>query len=250
MTTRRQVLIGASAATLASAALGNAAMAAPRPLNAYFCRGRGAASMIANPEHKAEFAAMTAGFAGGTVTVDNESDRATFLQRLFASDIAYLSLHANQRLLVVGNGDRVTADEVSRARQAAGRAPKLVIVAGCKTTGQEIDVENVPQGMGFDRPGKQAYIGFHKIVIGISQDRFFRYFLPLWLNPGPNNAYRTLAEAKVEAKALMERRYETMKEGARSGQQAGAALQIMPMDLLATGNFDIVGDAGLRATDL
>lgn len=247
---RRGLLTGA-AALVATGALGRPSTAAPRPLNAYFHKGKGAVSMLGNPEHSAEQAAMTGVFSGGKVTIDLESGRDSFLRQLFASDFAYLSLHANQRLVVVGNGDRVTTSELEAARRAAGKAPRLIIVAGCKTTGAALDADNVPQALGFASGArKQAYIGFHTLVVGISQDRYFRYFLPLWVNPGPGGAYRTLAQARTDAKELMERRYQMMKDGAAGGQQAGAALRMSPLDLKVTGNFDIVGDEDLRATDL
>ncbi|QQS11581.1 MAG: hypothetical protein IPK81_18715 [Rhodospirillales bacterium] len=245
--TRRAVIAGAPAAL----ALGGRASAAPRPLKAYFHKGKGAVSIIGNPEHAAEQAAMTGVFAGGQVTVDTDSGRDQFLQRLMAADFAYLSLHANERLLVVGNGDRVTAAALAAARKAAGRGPRLLIVTGCKTTGDKMDADNVPEALGFTQgTSKQAYIGFHTIVIGISQDRYFRYFLPLWVNPGPGGAYRTLSEAATEAKALMQRRYELMQSTSGGTTKAGAALSLSPMDIRATGNADILGDANLRATDL
>lgn len=245
--TRRAAIAGTSAAL----ALGGRAIAAPRPLKAFFHKGKGAVSIIGNPEHATEQAAMTGVFAGGEVTVDVDSGRDAFLQRLMAADFAYLSLHANERLLVVGNGDRVTAAELAAARKAAGRAPRLLIVTGCKTTGEKMDTENVPEALGYTAGSpKYAYIGFHTLVLGISQDRYFRYFLPLWVNPGPGGAYRTLAEAATEAKALMRRRYDLMQASSGGTTKAGDALALRPIDLQATGNADILGDANLRATDL
>lgn len=250
-TSGRRGLLAGAAALLATGSLSRPSTAAPRPLNAYFHKGKGAISMLGNPEHSAEQAAMTGVFSGGRVTIDLESGRDAFLKQLFAADVAYLSLHANQRLVVVGNGDRVTTVELETARRATGKAPRLVIVAGCKTTGEARDADNVPQALGFASGGrKQAYLGFHTLVVGISQDRYFRYFLPMWVNPGPGGAYRTLAQARSDTRELMERRYQMMKDGAASGQQAGAALRMSPLDLKVTGNFDIVGDEDLRATDL
>jgi hypothetical protein len=261
-TTRRRAIIGTTAVLAFG---GGAARAAPRPLTAYFHKGKGAVSMLGNSEHVAEQNVMTGVFAGGKVTVDVDSGRDTFLQRLFAADFAYLSLHANERLLVVGNGDRVTAAQLDAARRAAGRAPRLIIVAGCKTTGQSAETENVPEALGFAGGGsKRAYIGFHTIVVGISQDRYFRYFLPVWFNPGPGGAWRTLSQAAADTKALMERRFEHMKDAAREREKAqsgpggtrapmtkpGSALALTPLDLLVTGNADIIGDSNLRATDL
>ena len=239
--TRRVSLLGGAAflATPALAAPGNRAV--------YFMRGKDAASLLADQRYQAILRGL---FKGDRLAFDFTCTRDEFLSRFFKADIAYLSLHASETKLKVGNGDLVEAAQLQAARRAVGHAPRLTIVVGCKTTGDSGFAVNIPEAVGIgDGSSQNCYVGFSTLVIGHNADRFFRFFMPHWVNPGPDGKYRSVIEAASATHAFLERRFDAQ----RDAKSAGATVD--PGDMARTTRQDInvfsaariLGNGDLRA---
>lgn len=216
--------------------------AAPKSLNVYMVRGKGAVSILDNIKYRNVF--KTGMFANHSLKIDLTSGKTAFLKEFFASDLVYLTLHSNPNVWVVGNGDPVDVQDLSKAYKAAGKGPGLVIVTGCSTIQTNAKV-NFPAAIGI-QPGtrKRAYIGYQKCTLGVYSDRYFRVFMALWLKPKPNGLYRTLEETRPEAKAFIKRQISLQ------GPETGNIAQFAELDHFVAGWFTIIGDSLLRVTDL
>ena len=216
--------------------------AAPKKLNVYMAKGKGAISILDQADYQTIFRNRI--FANDALTIDLTSGKAAFLSHFFASDLVYLSLHANQNVWVVGNGERVEVVDLVRAHQAAGRAPALVIVTGCSTIQTSTKV-NFAASLGV-HPGTagRAYIGYKTFTPGEYSDRYFRVFLAEWMSSKPDGSYRTLEEARVDAKTFIH------DQIALQGPTTGVTSRFAPIDQNVADWFTIVGDSSLRVTDL
>ena len=239
--TRRRLALAGAAASLAVA---RPATAASRTI--YFMRGKGASSLLPETDYQAMLRNL---FKADKVVFDLDGGRAQFLSQFFAADIAYLSLHASETKLKVGNGDVVEAADLQRAYQQAGKGPTLTIVAGCNTTKDSPLLVNIPESIGIGA-GKRAYIGFHTPVVGFYADRFFRFFFPHWVNPAPGGSYRTLVEAGTAAHDFIDARVKAAAGSADRTVKPGVLGAAQPQDKLAHGSYDVLGNRGLRISDI
>jgi len=242
--TRRLALAGgaASIAWPVTAAPGNA--------TAYFMRGKDAASLLADERYQAILRGL---FKDERIAFDFTCTREQFLSRFFKADIAYLSLHASETRLKVGNGDIVDTDQLRAARRAAGRAPRLTIVVGCKTTKDAGFTVSIPEAVGIgDGRSQNCYVGFSKLVIGHTADRFFRFFMPHWVNPAPDGKYRSVSEAAGATHAFLTRRLAMQKEAKSEGATVhpGDMARTTRQDIDVFGAFDILGNGDLRANQV
>ncbi len=214
--------------------------AAPSGLNVYLAKGKGAVTILDKKNYQEVFKRI---FASHKLTIDTSSGANDFLDHLFSSNLVYLSMHANPDLLQVGNGDKVYVVDVSRRYREVGRAPGLVIVVGCKVL--ENAKNNIARALRIesDSEGK-AFIGFTSFTPGLFCDRYFRVFLAAWLKAKPDRSYRTLEEARVYAREFIENR---IAQGYTGQGEIG---KFMPLDARVAGWFKIIGDSGLRVTDL
>lgn len=239
--TRRAALIGGAAV------VARPTLAAPGSRTVYFVRGYEAASLLTDERYQNILRGL---FKGDSMSFDFTCTREQFLSRFFKADIAYLSLHANETKLKVGSGDIVEADQLKAAFTVAGRAPRLTIVVGCRTTKDSVLTVNIPEAVGIGTGRHQnAYIGFNRPIIGHNADRFFRFFMPHWVNPAANGAYRSLSEARDATVEFLTRRFEMQRaaksEGATVDQ--GDLTRTQQQDINAGKAFDILGNADLRA---
>lgn len=214
--------------------------AAPSGLNVYLAKGKGAVTILDKKNYQEVYERI---FAAHKLTIDTTSGTNGFLDHLFSSNLAYLSMHANPNLLQVGNGDKVYVVDVSKRYREVGRAPGLVIVVGCRIL--ENSKNNIARALRIepDSTGK-AFIGFTSFTPGLFCDRYFRVFLAAWLKTKPDKSYRTLEEARVYAREFIENR---IAQGYTGQGEIG---KFMPLDARVAGWFKIIGDSGLRVTDL
>jgi hypothetical protein len=244
MLTRRASLLG-SAALLATPAI-----AAPGSRTVYFVRGYEAASLLTDERYQNILRGL---FKGDSMTFDFTCTREQFLSRFFKADIAYLSLHANETKLKVGSGEIVEADQLQGAFAAAGRAPRLTIVVGCRTTKDSVLSVNIPEAVGIGSGRHQnAYIGFNRPIIGHNADRFFRFFMPHWVNPAADGSYRNLTEARDATVDFLTRRFAMQREAKSEGSTVdqGDLTKTQQQDINAGMGFDILGNADLRANQV
>lgn len=244
--TRRAVMLSGSAALIRS----TPALAAPDKRAVYFMRGWDAASLLADQRYQAILRDL---FKGDRLAFDFTCTRDEFLARFFAADIAYLSLHASESKLQVGNGDLVDATRLQAARRAAGRAPRLTIVVGCKTTRNSGFAVNIPEAVGIgDGSSQNCYIGFNTLVIGHNADRFFRFFMPHWVHPGPDGQYRSVTDAASATHAFLKRRFDTQRDARSAGATVdlGNMARTQQQDINVFSAFDILGNGDLRANQV
>ncbi len=215
-----------------------------KPLKVYMVRGAKAGSILDDVDYQNVFKDRI--FAGHDVTIDLTSGKATFLSNFFQANVVYLSLHANPKKIVVGNGDEVDNNDLILAYKANGyKGPALVIVTGCSTTKDLEDPMSIPKTMGFRSDSKKkAYIGFSTFKVGVLGDRYFRVFLATWMKKRADGTYPTLEEARVEAKAFIK------KMLGLQGDQTGKIARFAPLDASTADQFVIVGDDSLRVTDI
>ncbi len=241
------------AALLATAALAlgaKPAIAAPGNVTAYFMRGKDAASLLADERYQAILRGL---FKDERIAFDFTCTREQFLSRFFKADVAYLSLHASETKLKVGNGDIVEATQLREARQTAGRAPRLTIVVGCKTTRDSGFAVNIPEAVGVgDGSSQNCYVGFNRLVIGHNADRFFRFFMPHWVNPAPDGKFRSVIEAAEATHDFLRRRLAAQREAKSQGATVlpGDMARTTQQDIDVFGAFDILGNGDLRANQI
>ena len=215
--------------------------AGPRKLNVFIAKGQKAVSILDDSEYQNVFKSI---FAGHSLTLDLTSNKSSFLSNFFSANLVYLSLHSNPNVWVVGNGDRVETTDLIRAYRTAGKGPALVIVTGCSTVQLESKV-NFPGSIGIQPSArKRAYIGYRTFTPGLFSDRYFRVFIAQWMKQKPDGSYRTLLEAKADAKAFIQRQLSLQ------GPQTGKIARFAPIDQFVAGWFSIIGDSSLRVTDL
>jgi hypothetical protein len=222
-------------------------LAAPGNRTVYFMRGKDAASLLADERYQNVLRGL---FKGDRMAFDFTCTRDQFLSRFFKADIAYLSLHASETKLKVGNGDLVEATQLQAARRAAGRAPRLTIVVGCKTTKDSDFTVNIPEAVGIgDGSSQNCYVGFNKLVVGHNADRFFRFFMPHWVNPAPGGQYRSVTEAAAATHDFLTRRLQAQKDAKSAGATAdlGDMARTTQQDINVFSAFDILGNGDLRA---
>ena len=237
---RRAAMLGGTA-LLAS---GTRALAANRKV--YFLRGKGTASILPDEPYQNLVRGF---FKGDAVTFDFTSGAQGFVSQYFAADVAYLSVHANQKTLVMANDEKVDAATLRANYQKAGRAPKLTMVVGCKTTGEVETGFNIPEAVGIgDGSGQRAYIGFKYVVLGYQADRFFRFFLPHWVNPGPGG-YRSLTDAANATREFLVKRLESQlsNKGIETAVKPGDMGRVQKSDYDVRDQIEILGNADLRA---
>lgn len=219
-----------------------------KKLNVYMAKGSGAVSILDDVDYQGVF--QNGIFKDHNLTIDISSGKQAFLDQFFASNIVYLSLHANPNKWVVGNGEVVTVTDLAQAYQAKKRGPNLVIVTGCQTIKDDAGALGFASAIGItDGNGKRAYLGYKTITVGLFSDRFFRVFLATWMKPKADGSYRTLEETRTEAKDFINRMLDRQKdkEGtARLGKLASFA----PLDPKVGGSFYIIGNSDLRFSDL
>lgn len=211
-------------------------------LKIYMAKGKGASSVLSDEDYHKVFKTI---FAGHDLTIDTSSGAGEFLDHLLSSDLAYISLHSNPQVLVVGNGDRVYPDNVAEKFRALKHSPGLVFIVGCSTLRE--GENHFPRALQIepDSSGK-AYIGFATPTIGYVSDRYFRVFLAAWFKPKPeDNQYRTLEEARIFAKDFITQR---IASGHCTGQ--GKIGQFGILDPRVADSLKIVGDTSLKVTDL
>lgn len=241
---RRVALLGGVALTA------RPALAAPGNRTVYFMRGKDAASLLADERYQNILRGL---FKGDRMAFDFTCSRDQFVSRFFKADIAYLSLHAGETKLKVGNGDIVEATQLQEARRAAGRAPRLTIVVGCKTTKDSGFAVNVPEAVGIgDGSSQNCYIGFNKLVVGHNADRFFRFFMPHWVNPAPDGKYRSVTDAAAATHDFLTRRLAAQKEAKAAGATVdlGDMARTTQQDINVYTAFDILGNGDLRANQV
>lgn len=199
-------------------------------------------------------------FSDQALTISTETSGSEFLNGFVSSDIVYVNVHSNPGVMVAGNGDRLTVPDFANAYQAQGNGPALAIVTGCKT----IDVtraESFPDAIGIGGGStKRAFIGFKTVVFGAVSDRYFRVFLAHWMKPKDDGSYRTLVEARDDARAFIIHILDLTKpnndfspsELVFGGPTAkpGPLMKFSMLEANIANQFEIVGDASLRLTDL
>lgn len=234
-------LIAAFAATLILISV-SASHAGPGKLNIYMAKGKDAVSILDDVDYQNVF--RNSIFAGHSLTLDVTSSKASFLSSFFSSNLVYLSLHSTPNVWVVGNGDRVEIVDLIKGYKAAGKGPGLVIVTGCSTV-QTNTKFNFPASIGIQQgTPKRAYIGYKTFTPGLFSDRYFKIFMALWMKPKSNGSYRTLEEARIDAKAFIKRQLSLQ------GPETGKIGRFAPLDQYVAGWFTIIGDNSLRVTDL
>ena len=241
--TRRRVVFAGAAASLVAA---GSAAAATRTV--YFMRGKGANSLLPNTDYQATSRNL---FKGDKVTFDLDGKKSQFLAQFFASDIAYLNLHAGETRLTVGGGETVEHLEFTDAVPQSGHVPALTIVAGYQTTdGNNMD-PNLVEALGIGPIAtSHAYIGFNKRIDGIHADRFFHFFFSHWINPGPDRKYRTLLEAGTATRGFIEQRLAAARGGSDRTADPAVLGAVHEQDKTVFGSYDVLGNTGLRVTDI
>ena len=213
----------------------------PTGLGVYMTTGVGTIGILRDKDYQRVFKGM---FADQKLTLSPDDGKATFLERFFDADIAYMNVHANASVLIVGGSERVEIIDMIRAYKARKRAPALTIVTGCKTLKIETKV-NFPRAIGInDTPKKRAFIGFDQLVIGIASDRYFRVFLGHWMKAKQDGSYRTLDEARDDARAFIE------KIISLPSKDRGKLMRFSRFDIAIARKLIIIGSADLRLTDL
>jgi hypothetical protein len=219
-----------------------------KKLNVYMAKGKGAISILDDSDYQGVF--QNGIFKDHNLIIDTSSGKQAFLDQFFASNIVYLSLHANPKKWVVGNGEVVTVTDLAQTYQAKKKGPNLVIVTGCETIKDDAETLGFASAIGItDNSNKRAYLGYRTITVGLFSDRFFRVFLATWMKPKADGNYRTLEEARTDTKDFINRMLDRQKdkEGtARLGKLASFA----PLDPKIGGSFYIIGNSELRFNDL
>jgi hypothetical protein len=229
------------AGTAVALAISFSTFAAPRPMRVYMMRGQGAISILGDEQYRKALGSI---FQGHELTIDQTSGKAAFIEKVFTSDIVYLSLHANPEVIKIASGEKIDVPDLVLAysRTYHQKGPALIIVTGCETLR---DVEshpmNLPGAFGIrDAAPSRAYIGFKKPVEGVSSDRFFRVFLATWMR----SPYPTLEEARTQAKATVQKMVSL---------QTGQTTQLVTFksnDVDIANQMTIVGNANLRLSDI
>ncbi|MBN2706575.1 MAG: hypothetical protein JXR89_09060 [Deltaproteobacteria bacterium] len=209
-------------------------------LHVYLAKGKGAVTILDDESYQNVFKGI---FAAHHLILDTDSGADSFLGRLFAADMVYLSMHSNPNLLQVGNGEHVYVADVSRRFREVGHGPGLIIVVGCKTLGNPDN--NLARALRIE-PGDRgrAYIGFSTVTPGLFCDRYFRVFLAAWFKEKTDKNYRTLEEARDFARKFIEDRIEQGNTG------QGEVGKFAPLDAKVAGWFEIIGDRSLCLSDL
>jgi hypothetical protein len=175
-----------------------------KKLEVFLAQGHKALSILDEPRYRRVLGDI---FKAHITKFDDKSPSAAFLQKFFASDIVYLSLHSNPREWVIGSGETINLDDMSVAYRRSGRAPAVIVVTGCNTLGVAKGARSFPEVLGITtRSTKHAYIGFREEIEGYWADRFFRVFFAAWTNPRAPGQYLTLQEAKLWARNFIETR--------------------------------------------
>jgi len=173
-----------------------------RRLDVYMVAGKGAEGVLTYPLFRTLFTKTI--FRDHDVNIDIERNKDYFLKNTFESDIVYYSLHSNPHKLCIASGEMVTPEDILAAKPDDTKNPKLIIVTGCETLRDE-DRMSFPDAFGISNASKdkRAYIGFKTLTPGSFCDHYFRAFFALWLEPKTDGKYRTLVEAKTDAKARL-----------------------------------------------
>jgi len=217
-------------------------------LNVYMAKGKGAVSILDDVDYQGVF--KNGIFKQHNLTIDLTSGKQTFLDSFFKSDIVYLSLHANPNKWVVGNGEVVTVTDLANDYRVKKRGPGLVIVTGCQTIKDDTEELGFAGAIGInDETPKRAYLGFKTITVGLFSDRFFRVFLATWMKPKADGGYRTLEEARTETKDFINRMLDRQKDSSGT-VKLGKLASFAPLDPRVGGSFYIIGNSGLRFSDL
>jgi hypothetical protein len=218
-------------------------LAAPRKLNVYMHRGKGAVSILDDADYRTAFKRI---FSAHNLTIDLTSGRQAFLDKFFASDLVYLSLHSDPDEWKIASGELITVADLARAyREHGKKGPRLVIVSGCQTVREPGAMVSLPRAVGVDEDSTdRAYIGFRTITPGLFADRYFRVFLAEWLKTGPDGSHKTLEETRGAAKAFIERML------ALDRSTLGKTARFAPADAMMAEGFWIIGSSELKVTDL
>ncbi len=224
-----------------------AAFAAGRK-KAYIASGKGAGSLLDDPDYRRVFLSI---FSDLDTTLVNAPSHADMLAGMLAADVVYLSVHSNSRVIGVAKDDYIHVGDLHRQRRLGGHGPRLVVVAGCLTLDTDTRV-TIPHAFGMlEESTGLAYIGFDKTIVGVNVDAFFRVFFALWLRPNKDGTYRTLAEARDEAVTFIENRIvDNEKIKAAGNTDAGKMMQFAAGVPFVGRSMEIVGDAALRYPDL
>ena len=205
-------------------------------LNAYLANA-GSVSKLTDPDYQRVFKNI---FSGQNVTLEIEPPKHRMIRMMLVSDIVYLSVHSNHDVLVAADGGKITPEELTEFRGKVKHSPSLVVVAGCLTLNNDT---SIPNSLGIDGAATGvAYIGFSKKVIGFVVDQFFRVFFSLWLRPKPDGTHRTLAEARADAEAFIDKHLDS---GAQDNSIAGKMMKFELATRYVGANVEIVGDSGL-----
>ena len=211
-------------------------------LNIYMVRGKGVISILDGAPFQKVFKNL---FQRHNFTLDLTGGKDYFLDKFFASDLVYLSIHSNNEKLVVANGDGVGVMDLLKAFREAGRGPGLVIVTGCSTIRRDDLKVNLQRAMGIRPETKgRAYIGYKTFAPGKFSDRYFRVFLAAWQKTKPDGTYRTLAETIPYARDFIRRMLE------RQGPHTGHIARFAPLDAMVAKWLHIIGDSSLTFDQL
>lgn len=205
-------------------------------LNAYLANA-GSVSKLTDPDYQRVFKNI---FSGQNVTLELEPVKYRMIRMMLVSDIVYLSVHSNHDVLVAADGGKITPEELTEYRGKVKHSPSLVVVAGCLTLNND---NSIPNSLGIDGAASGvAYVGFSKKVIGFVVDQYFRVFFSLWLRPKADGTYRTLAEARGDAEAFIDKHLDS---GAQDNSIAGKMMKFELATRYVGANVEIVGDSGL-----
>lgn len=239
------------------AGLAFAALAAGSPISAtaagkakaYVASGGGdAVSLLDDPDYRKVFAGI---FSGLDTTFASVPGRDALLDGMMAADLVYLSIHSNSNVIQADTGSYISIGDIIRKRRTGGRAPRLVIIAGCLTLDNKTRT-TLPRAFGIEEGASgSAYIGFAKTIIGRNVDAFFRVFLALWLRQRGDGGWRTLDEARGEAITFIEARIADNAEIKAMGNDDAGKLMKFAAGVPGVGrSMMIVGDSSLRLPDL
>ncbi|HOV03410.1 MAG TPA: hypothetical protein PLJ34_07810 [Hyphomicrobiales bacterium] len=245
MPSRRQFLMSSALVALGLALPFDFAVAATRPTGrkVFMHAGRETVTVLNDPDYVRVFGSI---FADQSLTIDTGGGAASFLGNFFEADIVYLNVHANPGKFVVGNGDEIYIVDMIRAWKDKGRAPALVIVTGCKTLRVEGKV-SFPRAIGIETTAeKRAYIGFDTLVVGKIADHYFRVFLAHWMKPKNDGGYRSLAEARDDARAFIAH----IIDQGFGNPNKGKMMSFTMADAFVADSMEIVGDAAMTFPDV
>lgn len=239
--TRRDVL-SAGVAVVATAA-------SPRPVHgggrvrAYLASGVGVASLLDSPDWRRHFEDI---FSGLDAVFAKAPDRDAMLEGALGADLVYLSIHSNFDVIGMGSDEPIRIAEIVRKRRALGHTPRLMVVAGCKTIDGDTRT-TLPSAFGIhDGDRGAAYVGFTLPIGGRNADAFFRIFFAHWLKPRETGDWRTLAEARTDALAMMARLNALADENAAVGGDIAGGKMTFGYAVKLTGQqVTIIGDADL-----